>query len=39
VEHHLTPDLEQEVIVFRNRRGTKDAGVTPLRQALSLIRI
>lgn len=39
VEHHLTPDLEQEVIVLRNRRGTKDAGVTPLRQALSLIRI
>jgi hypothetical protein len=38
VEHHLTPDLEQEVIVLRNRRGTRDSGVNPLRQALSHLR-
>lgn len=36
-EHHLTPDLEQEVIVLRNRRGAKDAGFAPLRNALALI--
>ena len=37
LEHHLTPDLEQEVIVIRNRRGHRDMGVTPLRHALSLL--
>ncbi|MBN2341005.1 MAG: hypothetical protein JXX29_06030 [Deltaproteobacteria bacterium] len=37
-EHHLTPDLQEEIIVLRNRRGQRDAGFTPLRNALSLIR-
>lgn len=38
VEHHLTPDLQQEIIVLRNRRGKRDAGFAPLRNALGLIR-
>ncbi len=38
VEHHLTPDLEEEIIVLRNRRGRTDAGLSPLRAALGMIR-
>ncbi|MBN2718724.1 MAG: hypothetical protein JXX14_22955 [Deltaproteobacteria bacterium] len=38
VEHHLTPDLQQEIVVLRNRRGKRDAGFAPLRNALSIIR-
>ena len=34
VEHHLTPDLQEEIIVLRDRRG-RPAGLTPLRTALS----
>ncbi|MBN2529803.1 MAG: hypothetical protein JXR76_25660, partial [Deltaproteobacteria bacterium] len=37
VEHHLTPDLQQEIIVLRNRRGKRDWGFTHLRQALFAI--
>jgi hypothetical protein len=36
VEHHLTPDLEEEVIVLRNRRGRTE-GLGPLRAALALL--
>jgi hypothetical protein len=36
-EHHLTPDLQEEVIVLRNRRGRTASGLTPLRSALSMI--
>jgi len=36
-EHHLTPDLEDEIIVLRNRRGRSDAGFAPLRAALALL--
>ncbi len=37
VEHHLTPDLEEEIIVLRNRRGRTDKGLTPLRSALGIL--
>jgi len=37
VEHHLTPDLEEEIIVLHNRRGNRDAGLAPLRSALELL--
>jgi len=37
VEHHLSPDLEEEIIVLRNRRGNRDAGLRPLKTALALI--
>jgi hypothetical protein len=37
-EHHLTPDLEEEIIVLRNRRsGIKKSKLGPLRSALSLL--
>lgn len=36
-EHHLTPDLEEEIIVLRNRRGRSTSGLSPLRTALSMI--
>jgi len=36
VEHHLTPDLEEELIVLRNRRG-RTKGLAPLRSALALL--
>jgi hypothetical protein len=36
-EHHLTPDLQEEIIVLRNRRGRTASGLTPLRSALSMI--
>lgn len=36
-EHHLTPDLEEEIIVLRNRRGRTDAGLVPLRIALGML--
>jgi hypothetical protein len=36
-EHHLTPDLEDEIIVLRNRRGRADAGLAPLRIALGML--
>lgn len=36
-EHHLTPDLQEEIIVLRNRRGKKASGLSPLRAALHLI--
>ncbi len=34
VEHHLTPDLEEEIIVLRDRRG-RTTGLEPLRAALA----
>ncbi|MFO8073430.1 MAG: hypothetical protein R6V85_16320 [Polyangia bacterium] len=34
-EHHLTPDLQEEVIVLRHRRGRSEGGLAPLRVALS----
>jgi len=36
-EHHLTPDLREEVIVLRDRRGRTDSGLAPLRTALALL--
>jgi hypothetical protein len=36
-EHHLTPDLQEEVLVLRNRRGKKSEGLAPLRAALAKI--
>lgn len=36
-EHHLTPDLEDEIIVLRNRRGHTGKGLTPLRSALAIL--
>jgi hypothetical protein len=36
-EHHLTPDLQEEVLVLRNRRGKKPEGLAPLRAALAKI--
>lgn len=36
-EHHLTPDLGEEVIVLRDRRGRADSGLAPLRAALALL--
>jgi hypothetical protein len=36
-EHHLTPDLEEEVIVLRDRRRPKDQGLAPLRAALAML--
>ncbi len=38
-EHHLTPDLQEEVIVLRHRRGRSEGGLAPLRAALSRIGI
>ncbi|MCP4604005.1 MAG: hypothetical protein GY847_26370 [Proteobacteria bacterium] len=35
-EHHLTPDLQEEIIVLRNRRG-RTLGIAPLRAALALL--
>ncbi len=34
-EHHLTPDLKEEVIVLRNRRGNAVAGLAPLKAAMA----
>ena len=36
-EHHLTPDLRDEVLVLRNRRGKAPEGLAPLRAALARI--
>ena len=36
-EHHLTPDLQEEIIVLRNRRGKTASGLSPLRVALHQI--
>jgi hypothetical protein len=36
-EHHLTPDLGEELIVLRNRRGGRNTGLAPLRAALALL--
>ena len=36
-EHHLTPDLQEEIIVLRNRRGRTSKGFAPLRSALALL--
>jgi hypothetical protein len=36
-EHHLTPDLTEEVLVLRSRRGRKSEGLAPLRAALARI--
>jgi hypothetical protein len=36
-EHHLTPDLKDEVLVLRNRRGQASEGLAPLRAALARI--
>jgi hypothetical protein len=38
-EHHLTPDLEEEVIVLRDRRRPKDQGLAPLRAALAMLEV
>ena len=34
-EHHLTPDLREELVVLRDRRGRSGSGITPLRAALA----
>jgi hypothetical protein len=34
VEHHLSPDLSEEIIVLRNRRGQIASGLMPLRAAI-----
>lgn len=36
-EHHLTPDLKEEILVLRDRRGKKSEGLAPLRAALARI--
>ena len=36
-EHHLTPDLQEEIIVLRNRRGRALSQLTPLRTALAMM--
>ena len=36
-EHHLTPDLKEEILVLRNRRGKTSEGLAPLRAALARI--
>ncbi|MBW2276267.1 MAG: hypothetical protein JRF63_02175, partial [Deltaproteobacteria bacterium] len=36
-EHHLTPDLKEEVLVLRDRRSPADSGLAPLRGALSML--
>lgn len=36
-EHHLTPDLQEEVIVLRDRRNPSDSGLAPLRTALGML--
>lgn len=36
-EHHLTPDLAEEILVLRNRRGKAVEGLAPLRAALARI--
>jgi len=36
-EHHLTPDLQEEVIVLRDRRSPSDSGLAPLRAALGML--
>jgi hypothetical protein len=36
-EHHLTPDLQEEIVVLRNRRGRNASGLSPLKVALSLM--
>ena len=36
-EHHLTPNLQEEIIVLRNRRGRTASGLAPIRSALALI--
>ncbi len=35
VEHHLSPDLKEEIIVLRNRRGKTASGLLPLREVFS----
>jgi hypothetical protein len=35
-EHHLTPDLREEIIVLRDRRGQRDGGLKHLRAALAM---
>ncbi len=37
-EHHLTADLQQEIIVLRNRRGQKEMGLGSLKAAFALLR-
>lgn len=36
-EHHLTPDLQEEIIVLRNRRGRISSDLSPIRCALALL--
>jgi hypothetical protein len=36
-EHHLTPNLTQEIIVFRHRRGVKESGLSSLKAALNIL--
>ena len=36
-EHHLTPDLKEEVLVLRDRRSPTDSGLAPLRAALGML--
>ena len=38
-EHHLTPDLKEEILVLRNRRGKTSEGLAPLRAALARIAV
>jgi hypothetical protein len=37
VEHHLSPDLREEIVVLRDRRGALDSGTAPLREALGAL--
>ncbi|MDD5308773.1 MAG: hypothetical protein PHU25_15765 [Deltaproteobacteria bacterium] len=37
VEHHLSPDLSEEMVVLHDRRGAIDSGTTPLRLALGAL--
>ena len=37
-EHHLTPNLTREIIVFRNRRGLKESGFKSLKTALAVLK-
>jgi hypothetical protein len=36
-EHHLTPDLREEIVVLRNRRGSAVSELAPLRTALTML--
>jgi hypothetical protein len=37
-EHHLSPDLKQEIIVLRNRRNSKDFEFAFLKEAFNVFK-